>query len=119
MFGGPNEDQSSLAEGLRNLAQLNESVVFAFSGIRIHPDAPLYHRAIEERVISAETSLLKPIYYFSPQIDREVMEATIEKNFAGWKNRIFPPSEGLKRMAVMKDFGYVGLMWDQLIRFPK
>jgi len=47
------------------------------------------------------------------------MEQTIEKSFAGHKNRIFPPSEGLKRIQVMKNFGFRGLMWDQLVRFPR
>lgn len=119
MFGGPDEDDASLAEGLQNLAQLDISVVFAFSGIRIHPGAPLHQRAIEEGIISAETSLLKPVYYFSPLLDRERMEQTIEESFAGHKNRIFPPSEGMIRMAVMRGFGFRGLMWDRLVRFPK
>lgn len=118
MFGGPDEDDASLSEGLQNMAQLGQSVVFAFSGIRIHPDAPLHKRAISDGIVSAETSLLKPVYYFSPMLDREKMEQTIEASFAGQRNRIFPPSKGMERMAVMKDFGFRGLMWDRLIRFP-
>jgi hypothetical protein len=47
------------------------------------------------------------------------MEARIEASFARQKNRIFPPSEGLKRVMVMRDFGFRGLMWDKLVRFPK
>lgn len=119
MFGGPEEDPSSLEEGLRNMAELGESVVFAFSGIRIHPGAPLHQRAIDDGIITAETPLLKPVYYFSPRIDREMMETEIESRFKGKKNRIFPPSEGLKRMTIMQDFGFRGLMWDRLVRFPK
>ncbi len=119
MFGGPDEDHATLAEGLDNIDQLGAAVVFAFSGIRIHPESPLHQRAIDDGLIAAETSLLKPVYYFSPLLDRQLMEQTIEARFRGRKNRIFPPSEGLKRMAVMKGFGYRGLMWDQLIRFPK
>ncbi len=119
MFGGPEEDDASLAEGLLNMERLDVSVVFAFSGIRIHPGAPMYQRAIDDGIITAETSLLKPVYYFSPKIDREQMETKIEKSFKGKRNRIFPPSEGAKRMAVMKNFGYRGLMWDRLVRFPE
>ncbi len=119
MFGGPDEDETTLAEGLLNIDQLGISAVFAFSGIRIHPDAPLHQRAIDDGVIAADTNLLKPVYYFSPLIDRETMEATIENHFNGNASRIFPPSEGLKRMAVMRDFGYTGLMWDRLVRFPR
>ena len=119
IFGGPEEDDETLAEGLDNMDRLGASVVFAFSGIRIHPDSPLHQRAIDDGVISAETSLLKPVYYFSPRIDREKMERTIEARFKGRKNRIFPPSEGTKRLEIMKNFGFRGLMWDRLIRFPK
>lgn len=119
IFGGPGEDNDSLEEGLRNMEQLGASVVFAFSGIRIFPDSPLHPQAIAEGIISEDTSLLKPVYYFSQEIDRKHMEARIIESWAGRKNRVFPPSEGLKRIAVMRDFGYRGLMWDYLVRFPK
>ncbi|MBN2427432.1 MAG: lipid biosynthesis B12-binding/radical SAM protein [Deltaproteobacteria bacterium] len=119
IFGGPGENQETLAEGLANLRELGPSVVFAFSGIRIHPGTALQKIAVEDGVITAETSLLKPVYYFSPQIDHRLMEAAIKRDFSGKANRLFPPSEALERMAVMKDFGYRGLMWDKLVRFPK
>jgi len=119
MFGGPDEDETTLAEGLSNVDQLGLSAVFAFSGIRIHPESPLHQRAIDDGVISTDTDLLKPVYYFSPLLDRQKMETTIEKHFSGRANCIFPPTEGLKRMAVMREFGYTGLMWDRLVRFPK
>ena len=119
IFGGPEEDESTLAEGLDNLDQLDLSVVFAFSGVRIHPGTPMLRRAVAEGVISADTPLLEPVYYFSPRIDRERMEASIEERFAGRPNRIFPPSEALKRITIMKNFGFRGLLWDQLVRFPR
>jgi len=46
------------------------------------------------------------------------MEAWIEKDFSGNRNRVFPPYKGAERLEVMKDFGFRGLMWDRLIRFP-
>jgi radical SAM superfamily enzyme YgiQ (UPF0313 family) len=119
MFGGPDEDENTVLEALDNIQRLGASVVFAFSGIRIHPGAPLHQRAIDDGVISAGTSLLEPVYYFSPKVDHEWMEQELERSFAGKKTRVFPPSEGLKRIAVMKDFGFRGLLWDQLVRFPK
>ncbi|MCA1797186.1 MAG: radical SAM protein, partial [Geobacteraceae bacterium] len=119
MFGGPNEDESTVLEALDNIERLGVSVVFAFSGIRIHPGAPLHQRAIADGVVSADDSLLKPVYYFSPEVDQRWMEEKLEEGFAGRKTRIFPPDEGLKRIAVMKDFGYRGLLWDKLVRFPQ
>ena len=71
MFGGPEEDETTLDEGLANIDLLGLSAVFAFSGIRIHPESPLHQRAIDDGVISANTDLLKPVYYFSPLLDRE------------------------------------------------
>ncbi|MFO7766675.1 MAG: lipid biosynthesis B12-binding/radical SAM protein [Pelovirga sp.] len=118
IFGGPGETAATLAEGLENIKALGESVVFGFSGIRILPDAPLYQRALSEGVIAETTPLLKPVYYFSPQIDRAMMEERITAAFAKQRNRIFPPSEGQLRMQTMKNFGFVGMMWDRLVRFP-
>lgn len=40
MFGGPDEDENSVLDALDNMERLGVSVVFAFSGIRIHPGAP-------------------------------------------------------------------------------
>lgn len=119
IFGGPDEDETTLAEGLDNIDQLGASAVFAFSGIRIHRESALYQRAIDDGVITVETDLLKPVYYFSPRLDSQLTEETITKRFNGSAHRIFPPSEGLKRMAVMRKFGYSGLMWDRLVRLPK
>lgn len=117
MFGGPDEDDFSLEEGLKNMSQLGAAVVFAFSGIRIHPGAPLHQRAIADGIINPDTSLLKPVYYFSPKLDREKMEELIEEDFSGNRNRVFPPYKGKERLEIMKGFGFCGLMWDRLIRF--
>jgi len=119
MFGVPDETEATVNEGLENMKALRESVVFAFSGIRILPEAPLHRRAISDGVIAVDTPLLKPVYYFSPQIDRQLMEERITAAFAKKRNRIFPPSEGLLRMTAMKGFGFVGLMWNHLVRFPQ
>jgi len=119
MFGVPDETEATVTAGLENMKALAESVVFAFSGIRILPDAPLYRRAISDGVITADTPLLKPVYYFSPEVDRSWMEQRITAAFAKQRNRIFPPSEGQLRMQAMNNFGFVGLMWDRMVRFPR
>ncbi len=92
-------------------------MVFAFSGIRLLSKSPLHAQAIREGLVSADQSLLQPVYYYSPNVDRESMNAAIEESFRGRRDRIFPPSEGQKRMAVMHNFGYRGLLWDKLISF--
>jgi hypothetical protein len=117
MFGGPDETETTLKEGLDNIAKLENCVVFAFSGIRILPGTGLHARAVREGILTATDSLLKPVYYFSPKIDPAKMNARIESAFHGRRDRIFPPSAGQIRMAAMNRFGYRGLMWDKLIHF--
>ncbi len=98
-----------------NIQKLEQCVVFAFAGIRIHPNTGLYDRALREGIVGKKDSLLKPVYYFSPSLDSVQMNAKIVKGFQGRRDRIFPPSEGLIRIATMNRFGYRGLLWDRLI----
>jgi hypothetical protein len=117
MFGGPDETLATVDEGLKNIQRLEKCVVFAFCGIRLHPDTEIYTRALREGILSAKDSLLKPVYYFSPNLDLEGMNQRITIAFRGRRDRIFPPSEGLVRMATMNRFGYRGLLWDKLVSF--
>jgi len=119
MFGGPGETHATVEEGLGNIEQLGSAVVFSFSGIRILAGTELHAQAIADGVIDAGTSLLKPVYYFSPRVDPESMNAMILKSFRNRRERIFPPSAGLEKMAVMQRFGFRGLLWDQLMSFPR
>ncbi len=117
IFGGPDETPETLQEGLANLDYLNGGVLFAFSGLRILPGTKLYQRALKEEIISPTTSLLRPIYYFSPQIEPKAMNKAITKACQGHRQRLFPPTESLERLAIMQRFGFKGLLWDKLIKF--
>jgi hypothetical protein len=107
----------TIKEGLKNIERLKQCVVFAFSGIRIHPGTPIHAQALQEGVLDQKETLLKPAYYFSPNLDQEIMNKRLVSAFHGRRDRIFPPSEGLIRMATMNRFGYRGLLWDKLISF--
>jgi lipid biosynthesis B12-binding/radical SAM protein len=119
MFGGPGETMETVAEGLTNLEQLEHTVVFAFSGIRILPGTPLLARAIRDGLLDEGASLRDPVYYLSPGVDVGQMNEMITAAFANRRDRVFPPAEGQKRLAIMQRFGYRGLLWDTLIKFPK
>ena len=119
IFAGPNETMDTVAEGLKNIQKLEKCIVFAYAGIRIHADTELHALALREGRIYEKTSLLKPTYYFSPNIDIGIMSEAIQAAFRGRRDRIFPPSEGLARMEVMNRFGYRGLLWDKMISFNK
>lgn len=117
MFGGPGETPDTVALGLENVSRLEKCVVFAFSGIRILPNAPLYARALREGAVAPDHPLLRPVHYFSPSIDPEGMNRSIAESFRGRRDRLFPPGEAEERLAVMRRFGYRGLLWDKLISF--
>jgi len=119
MFGGPGETMETVAEGLANLEQLEQTVVFAFSGIRILPGTPLLDRAVRDGILTEGASLREPVYYQSPGVDVEAMNAMITAAFKNRRDRVFPPSAGQERLSIMHRFGYRGLLWDSLIKFPK
>ena len=119
MFGGPGETMESVAEGLANLEQLEHAVVFAFSGIRILPGTPLFERAVSDGIVAEGASLRDPVYYQSPGVDAQAMNDQITAAFRNRRDRIFPPAEGQKRLAIMQRFGYRGLLWDTLIKYQK
>jgi radical SAM superfamily enzyme YgiQ (UPF0313 family) len=117
IFGGPGETEKTLHEGMKNIELLKKSVIFAYSGARIRPGTDLYRHAVEEGAFSASTSLLMPIYYFSPSIDIKTMNRTIERESMGHRGFIFPPDKGKKMISAMNSLGYKGLLWDKMISF--
>ncbi len=119
IFGGPGETQQTVEEGLANLALLEHTVVFAFTGIRILPGTPLLRRAIREGFLDRDTLLQEPIFYQSPLLNGNLMNTMISEAFRGRRDRLFPPEATQKRLAVLHRFGLQGLLWDSLIRYPK
>ena len=115
IIGGPGEDEATITETLNNLDRLKRCVAFIYSGIRILPGTTLHARAIDEGVITSSESLLQPVYYHSPLIDREFMHNKVSTALRGRRDRFFPPGEAMERMNVMRRFGYKGLVWDRLI----
>jgi len=119
IFGGPGETEKTLNEGLKNIGLLEKSVVFAYSGARILPGTDLYLRAIREGLLSQKSPLLRPVYYFSPQIDIETMNRTIERESRGHRGFIFPPDKGKMMISAMNTLGHKGLLWDKMISFSR
>ena len=119
MFGGPGETMATVAEGLANLEQLEHTVVFAFSGIRIFPGTSLLTLAVQEGLLTEGQRMRDPVYYVSPMVDVAAMNEQISAAFQNRRDRVFPPAEGQKRLEIMHRFGYRGLLWDTLIKFPQ
>lgn len=116
MFGGPNENEQTLVTGLKNIAKLKDSVVFAFIGIRILPGTGIFDRAVDEGVIEAGQSLLEPEFYYSPLISRDMIEAGLKTSFTEQLDRVYPCHEFEARVAMLHKMGKVGPLWDLLLK---
>lgn len=68
LFGGPGETRETVLESFGLMDELEPTAVIAMTGIRIFPGTPLYRTALEEGIITADTDLLKPVFYVSPAI---------------------------------------------------
>jgi radical SAM superfamily enzyme YgiQ (UPF0313 family) len=118
IFGGPQETPATVREGLANIARLEHCVVFGFSGVRVYPRAPLQRRAVAEHLVRETDSLFEPVYYVSPLVDKAWMERQVSESWAGRRDRVFPPHEGQRAAAVLRAFGWKGLLWERMIRLP-
>lgn len=116
MFGGPGENETTLAEGLANLDELRDSLTFAFLGIRLYAGSALMDYALREGSALPGDSTLRPSWYFSPHIDRERTAALLSANFRKKRLRLFPPEQGFARMEALRRLGFRGILWDRMIR---
>ncbi len=115
IFGGPGETYQTLEEGINNCLQLEKCVVFGYTGIRIYPGAPLFKRAIAEGVIQENDALFEPVYYFSPEVEKEKMDTMITRGWGRKRHLVFPPEKGQMISDALKTmFNAKGLIWDQL-----
>jgi len=119
MFGGPEETELTVKQGLENISLLKNSVVIAFSGIRIFPRTSLYKRALSEGIIGNDDSLLRPTFYFSPHLDRDQMNSNIENAFRHQRQKIFPPSSGQATLKALYSLGYEGFQWHRLLSLDR
>ena len=79
LFGGPGECESTIRETFALMDEVEPTAVIAMTGIRIFPDTPLYRQALEEGVITPETSLLEPVFYISSAIRDTLCDLVTEE----------------------------------------
>jgi radical SAM superfamily enzyme YgiQ (UPF0313 family) len=116
ILGGPEETHDTVDEGLNNLNSLRQCVVFAGIGIRIFPGTAVYEWALQEGQIKKETDLLAPVYYFSKDVDTEVIHQKILNAFQGRFNRIYPDGQFVDEIKSFHDRGVRGPVWDMLLK---
>lgn len=119
MMGSPKETQATAKEGVDNIRSLNMSVSFVFLGIRILPGTPLFQIALREGIIDDSTDIVKPIYYFSPELDREWLEQYLDDTLGKIKHCIYPPNSMDAGIQILRQMGYHGNLWEMMVKDSK
>ena len=123
MMGGPGETEDTAREGVENIRKLGMSVSFVFLGVRIFPGTPLFLTATSQNIISADTDLTAPVYYFSPGIDRGWLEEFLQSTLPLIRHCVYPPNAMDEGIKILRSMGYRGNLWDMMVkgsrRIPK
>lgn len=116
ILGGPQETHDTVDEGLKNLNSLEHCVIFAGIGVRIFPGTAVYDWALAEGQIAPETNLLAPTYYFSQDVDTEVIHNKILAAFQDRLDRIYPDGQFVDAAHAYHEMGHRGPAWDMLLK---
>ena len=116
MMGGPGETRETVAEGIANVLQLRGAASFIFLGIRILPGTPLEARARRDGLLAPDADLLKPVYYFSPAIDRDWLHETLLAAFKPHRHVVYPPDAFDSGLAFLHRLGFSGMSIDLLLK---
>jgi len=116
MMGGPDESPETVQEGISNILKLQGAASFVFLGIRILPGTSLEERALREGVITEQTDLLQPVYYFSPKLDRDWLHGTLLEGFKHHRHVVYPPDAYDSGLAFLHRLGYSGMSIELLLK---
>ncbi len=117
IFGGPGETPDTVREGIKNLAGLNNSVIFGGMGIRIFPNTGICKLAKKVGIIQDETELFNgEVYYHSPEIDLGWLNNYLIESFKDKKTWVFPWAGVAERNSFMHNSGFRGPLWDLLLK---
>ena len=76
-------------------------------------------RAVEDKIISTEDSLLAPKFYFSPKVSSEKINAALRSSFHNRLDRIYPCCDFESRITLLHQMGHIGPLWDLVLRTGK
>jgi len=84
-------------------------------GIRILPCTIIAEIAQQQNIISKDEQLLEPVYYISPEVDKDWMEHILTNAFNKSKRCIFPPDRLDDNLKFLHNMGYSGSLWEMLL----
>jgi radical SAM superfamily enzyme YgiQ (UPF0313 family) len=113
LFGGPGETENTIRESFTLMDEVAPTAVIGMTGIRIYPGTPLHYQALEEGVITPETSLLEPVFYISPAV-RESLCDLVTSEALKRRNWVVPGLEinmSDAMMSALRHFPVRGPLW--------
>jgi radical SAM superfamily enzyme YgiQ (UPF0313 family) len=127
IFGGPGENEKTMAETFSFIDNwVNPSdMVYMMAGLRIYPNTELCRIAMGEGVVREQDSLQKPVFYISPLIGKEKIDALMKEASKKRHNCIpaaesTPPPDMMKKaMELRANKGLDEPMFRTLLRIRK
>lgn len=117
IFGGPGETEDTVREGIENLAELNDAVVFAGIGVRVFPNTGICSLAKQTGIFQDESELFNcEVYYLSPEIDPDWLNNYLLEVFKTRRNWVFPWAGMAERNKFLHNSGFRGPLWDLLLK---
>ncbi|HOP39543.1 MAG TPA: lipid biosynthesis B12-binding/radical SAM protein [Geobacteraceae bacterium] len=121
LFGGPGETEETVLESFALMDEVAPTAVIGMTGIRIFPGTPLHRKALEEGVITPDTSLLEPVFYLSPAV-RDSLCDLVTKEAMKRRNWVVPGLEinmSDAMMAAIRHFPVKGPLWKLMKRLGR
>lgn len=114
LFGGPGESAETVNESLDGIEQLERSVFFLFTGVRIYPGTSLFDRAVSEGKIGSKTDLLRPVFYQPDGIGLRTIETIIKERAASHSNWVTGSGGTLIADTIrnLHRHGFAGPLWE-------
>ncbi len=117
IFGGPGENSSTVREGIKNLSELEYSVIFGGIGLRVFPNTGIFYLAKKEGLVKGDDDLFRQeIYYHSPEVDIEWLNNFLLETFKERRRWVYPWSNQAYRNRFMHNSGIRGPLWDLLLK---
>jgi radical SAM superfamily enzyme YgiQ (UPF0313 family) len=121
LFGGPGETKETVLESFALMDEVAPTAVIGMTGIRIYPGTALQRLAVEEGVITPETSLLAPLFYLSPAV-RDSLCDLVTAEAMKRKNWVVPGLEinmSDAMMTALRQFPVKGPLWKLMKRLGR
>jgi len=121
LFGGPGETAGTVMESFALMDEVEPTAVIGMTGIRIFPGTSLYRKAIEDGILTADTPLLDPVFYISPDMEGTLCNLVTTEAMKR-RNWVVPGLEinmSDAMLAALRSFPVKGPLWKLMKRLGR